>query len=358
MTTLRNFLVLSYLILALSSCKKDETLNPEKTSDELVTQILADFGTVVAEPTYSNLHAKAVFLAASLEILKSNPTAENLTASQNLWFATRTAWEQSECMLFGPVATEGLDPAIDTWPVSQNEVDSLLQSSAQLGTAQIDELGNGLKGFHPVEYLLFGQARTRKISDLSSRQLEYLAALGQHLIEKTEAMHHGWMASGGNYSNELAQSGRGSQTFATRQDGLLEIAHAITGIISEVGEAKIQEPFAAKDSLLEESPFALNSWNDFKDNLLGAKNTYMGTVLGNNATSIHQFVKKHNASLDLQIQQGFDQAIGNLTGFTVPFGRAIFSQPSQIQATQANLSNLKDQLESQMIPLIQLHVKN
>lgn len=345
-------------LLLFASCKKDNNQSPEKTSNELVSQALNDFGPKIAVPTYANLHSKAQMLENSIKELRTNATQGNLIIAQNQWFATRTAWEQSECMLFGPVATEALDPAIDTWPVNQNEVDSLLASSNVLGSAQIEELGKGLKGFHPMEYLLFGNGRTRKITELSQRQLDYLVALAENLVEKTEAMHSGWVATGGNYTAELANAGKGSTIFPSRQDAFLEIANAIVDIVGEVGEAKIQEPFAARDSLLEESPFAMNSWNDFKDNIIGAKNTYMGTVLDQNSTSIHHFVAKNNSALDVQIQQAFDRSIANLSAFSTPFGRAIFSQPAQVQTAQTNLASLKTLFDEKLIPLIQLQVKN
>lgn len=338
-----------------TSCKKNEPSSP--TADP-VQELLSDFGSRIAEPIYQKLYSESLVLKENLETLKDNPSQTNLEKAQNQWYATRTAWEQSEGMLFGPVATEGLDPAIDTWPVSQVEIDSLLQTSQPFTESFIHNLGDGLKGFHPIEYLLFGKAKTRQISELDSRELDYLVALSIHLVSKTEAMYNGWNSAHGNYSGELSRSGNGSSVFSTRKDGVLEIANALIGIVDEVGSGKIEEPFAAKDSLLEESPFAINSWNDFRDNVVGAKNIYMGTVNRQKAGSLQAFVSRFNASLDARIQQRFDQAITNLSNYSIPFGRAIHSVPGQVQSTQNVLGALQSEMEEGMIPLIHQHIKN
>ena len=313
---------------------------------------------LIAIPTYADLNTKAFILKYNVTALKNSPTQGNLEAAQDQWFEVRTAWEQSEGMLFGPVADQGLDPAIDTWPVSQVEVDSLLNTAEPFTESFIEGLGEGLKGFHPMEYLLFGQARTRKIADLDTRDLDYLVALAINLEKQTEAMLTGWAPSGGNYSSELSTAGKGSATYAKRQDGILEVANAVIGIVDEVGNGKIEEPFVAKDSLLEESPFAISSWTDFTNNILGAKNIYMGTVQERTAGSLHSLVAKYNSTLDAQIQRKFNQAIASLSAHTTPFGRAIYSQPSQVQSTQAILKSLQTQMEDELIPLIQLQVKD
>lgn len=355
---MKNQLLLLPFLCLLGACATSENSEPSMTNDQAVSQILTNFGPKIAEPTYEKLLTEATLLVSTLEKLKIDPTETHLGQAQIQWYVTRSAWEQSECMLFGPVATEGLDPAIDTWPVSHLEIDSLLNSSFAISASSVDGLGEALKGFHPIEYYLFGIAKSRKATDLTVRQLEFLLALGQNLQAKTRAMWEGWNAAHGNYSDEMAQAGNGSKTYSTRQEALLEIAQAIIGIIGEVSDGKIHEPFVAKDSLLEESPFAQSSWSDFKDNLHGARNTYNGAIYGQNTTSLQAWLKIHNTALDLKITQGFDQCIASLDAYSIPFGRAIFQVPGQIQATQQQLSQLKQTMENELIPLITLKVKN
>ena len=350
------YLGLMALSFGFASCSDDDETTP--STNATANLIIADFGPKVAIPVYQNLHDKAMTLQTKVNALKATPTQANLEAAQSQWYAVRTAWEQSECMLFGPVATEGLDPAIDTWPVSNVELDSLLNTTTPFTETLIESLGEGLKGFHPIEYLLFGISKTRTVTELSARQLDYMVALTNNLVAKTEAMHHGWMVSGGNYATELANAGKGSATYPKKVDAMLEIAGAIAGIIDEVANGKIEEPLAAQKPELEESPFSLNSWQDFKDNIEGAQNVYMGKVLGQTSTSLHDFVLKHNASLDAQLQQKFASSVANLGSYTTPFGQAILTQKPQVQATQSALKALHAQLEDELFVLIQQQVKD
>jgi predicted lipoprotein len=338
------------------SCSKDNS--PEPSASDPVQSLLSTFGTSTALPVYQKLHDEAEILQTLCGTLATNPTDANLLAAQNQWINVREAWELSECMLFGPVATEGLDPAIDTWPVNQVEIDSVLSSGATFSPLFMETLGDGLKGFHPIEYLLFGPARSRKASELTPRNLEYLTALSVHLAAKTALMEHAWNPDGTNYGSEISKAGAGSTVYAKRQDGILEIATAISGIIDEVGAGKIEEPFVTKDSLLEESPFSQNSWIDFTHNIEGARNTYNGTIYETNVPSLHDFVSKYNKDLDLRINQKFDQILVSLNGFSHPFGRSIHLEPGKVQSVQAQLAELKEIMDEELVPLIQLRVQN
>jgi uncharacterized iron-regulated protein len=356
MEIIKSISAFSLLVLFTVSCSKDNS--PEPKGTDPVQELLTSFGASTALPIYEKLHNEAGILQSLCGTLAANPNDANLLAAQNQWIKVRAAWELSECMLFGPVATDGLDPAIDTWPVNQVEIDSVLSSGASFTPQFMETLGDGLKGFHPVEYLLFGTARSRKASELSARNLEYITALAVHLNSKTALMETAWKPDGTNYGSELSKAGTGSTVYAKRQDGILEIATAISGIIEEVGSGKIEEPFVAKDSLLEESPFSQNSWIDFTHNIEGARNTYSGLVNGNKVPSIQDFVSKYNKNLDLRITQKFDQILLSLNGFSYPFGRSIFNEPGKVQSVQTQMAELKAIMDEELIPLIQLKVQN
>ena len=356
MNNLNLTLSICFLCFLTLSCTKDNS--PEPTTSDPVQSLLSSFGTSTALPVYQKLHDEAEILQSLCGTLASNPTDANLQAAQNQWINVREAWELSECMLFGPVATEGLDPAIDTWPVNQVEIDSVLSSAASFTPSFMETLGDGLKGFHPIEYLLFGPARSRKASELSARDLDYLTALAVHLTSKTALMEDAWKTDGTNYGSEISKAGAGSTVYAKRQDGILEIATAISGIIDEVGAGKIEEPFVTKDSLLEESPFSQNSWTDFTHNIEGARNTYNGTIYGTNVPSLHHFVSKFNKDLDLRINQKFDQILVSLNGFTHPFGRSIHLEPGKVQSVQTQLAELKEIMDEELVALIQLKVQD
>jgi putative iron-regulated protein len=343
------------LTSVVSSCKKDT----ETAADTSTVQgeILNDFTTNIAIPNLTALSKDAETLNTSIQAFVSAPTQGGLLDVQQKWYATRVTWELSEAFLFGPVATLDLDPSIDSWPVNFVDIDSVISNQANVFTVSfMDSLESTLKGFHPIEYLIFGNKGQRNATDLSARQLDYLAALGAHIKRVTAQMIFEWKADGGNFGSHISGAGQAGSQYSSQKEALLEIANAMIGIIDEVGSGKIEEPLFAKDPSLEESPFSQNSWTDFTNNIRGARNVYTGkyVVQGKGLTS---FVNQYNKSLDLQIQQKLDACIANLAAHTVPFGTSIINQPSAVQATQSQLSDLKDVLENQLIPLIQQQAK-
>ena len=116
------FILLSLAsVLVLSSCKKDKDSSDNYSS----TQILNDFSVNVAQATYNDLASKTAQLHQAITDFTQNQTQANLDYCKLLWKESRQTWEQSERFLFGPVATDDIDPRIDTWPVDFNSLDSV-----------------------------------------------------------------------------------------------------------------------------------------------------------------------------------------------------------------------------------------
>ncbi|MDR1339833.1 MAG: peptidase M75 [Prevotellaceae bacterium] len=142
-------------------------LNIAKNSSLDYTEVLRVYADTVVIPTYRDLRDKAWVLYNAVEALRQSPGDQSkLNAACNAWRATRIPWEQSEAVLFGPASEDilGLDPSMDSWPLSQEEIATILQDS-NLKTVDdfIDAIGGeDVRGFHTLELLLFkdGQNRT------------------------------------------------------------------------------------------------------------------------------------------------------------------------------------------------------
>ena len=161
--TLSVLLVLSICLIgcSLTGCGSDDDDDDDitTTTGEAeafdATTTLNDFANKVVLATYTDLDNKAGELLGAVQALNAAPNQAHLELAQTAWKATRTPWEQSEAFLFGPVDTQGLDPALDSWPVNRVDLDGVLGSGQALTAASIDALEDTLKGFHTIEYLLF-----------------------------------------------------------------------------------------------------------------------------------------------------------------------------------------------------------
>jgi predicted lipoprotein len=260
--------------------------------------------------------------------------------------------------LFGPVEDFNYDPTMDDWPVNKVDLDSLLASNNALALADIDPLPTSLKGFHPIEYLLFGVGGKKLAADFSQREKEYLISLTQSLTNTTTALRISWdVSQGNNFTNELINAGNGSQRFSTRKDAFIAIVTAMAGICEEVADGKMNEPLLAQDSTLEESQFSHNSTADFKNNMSGVLNVYLGKYTGD-GHGLNELVSAKNLSLDNTIQSQINAAINSFNSIDANYGKAIYTQQVQIHNAQDAINKLRGTLENDLMNFIQANIKD
>ena len=97
-------------------------------SDEVLQNIVNNYVDNVVVPTYRNLKEKNAELLAAVNAFVANPSNEGFYACSRAWLEARQPWETSEAFLFGPVATFGLDPNMDSWPLDQDAIVSIMKS--------------------------------------------------------------------------------------------------------------------------------------------------------------------------------------------------------------------------------------
>ena len=143
----------------------------EKLKEAVLSPVVENYVNVVVLPTYSDLKDKVATLYVKVDALAENPTNQAFKDACDAWISAREPWEKSEAFLFGPVADQGLDPNMDSWPLDQAAIVNILNSGDY---SQMKWSGNytedseaisaaqNVRGFHTLEFLLFkdGQART------------------------------------------------------------------------------------------------------------------------------------------------------------------------------------------------------
>jgi predicted lipoprotein len=336
--------------LILNACE-DSTVGPTDIG-EGAAPVLKDAAEGVILATYADLDDKAALLVQAVDALNSSTTDANLDAARQAWRDARRPWEQSEAFLFGPVDTKGIDPGIDSWPVNRVDLDGVLAGSATLTKEYIDGLEGTLKGFHTMEYLLFGAGSGKTAADLTAREREYLTALVRSFKGSTAQLRNEWEASGGNFVAQLANAGGQGSSYLSRKDGIQELLSGMAGIADEVANGKINDPYTQKDRTLEESQFSNNSIADFQDNIRSIRNLYLGTYGSFTGKGITTLVAAKNAVLDARVRQEIDAAITAIGEMTPSFGEAITSNTAKVEAAQTAVRTLQHTLESEVSPLV------
>ena len=341
-------LITSALIVGCGDDKEDVDLGEAYDAGT----ILNDFANTVVLATYTDLDNKAGELLAAVKALETETTQANLEKAQQAWKATRKPWEQSESFLFGPVDTQGLDPALDSWPVDHVNLQSVLDSNDDLTVDYVSGLEITQKGFHTIEFLLFRDGDQRKASDISERELEYLVSSTENLKMSTSQLRLAWAPEGENFSKTVASAGDGNAVYPSQSSAVQEMVNGMITIADEVANGKISDPYNESDTTLVESQFSFNSISDFQDNIRGIQNVYMGKFV-NDGQGLNEFVKSKDAELDTRFQTGVQKAIDTIGAIPDPFRDSITGNRSAVQAAIDAVSKVQLTLEKDILPLVQ-----
>jgi len=344
------FLPTTLLALTLFAvgCDDDGTATPTGDYSAIIENITDD----VIISTYADLDVQAQQLLEALNTMEATPTTANLEAARQAWRDAREPWELSEGFLYGPVDTKGLDPALDSWPVNQTDLDNVLASSNDLTVAYVDGLDGTLKGFHTIEYLLFGANGDKQVGDFNDRQFEYLSACGQSLKNTTAQLVGGWLPSEGNFGKNFKQAGTSGSIYPSQKNVLEEIMNGLVTIADEVANGKINEPFAQQNVALEESRFSANSKADFADNIRSIQNVWLGTHLNATGSGMSSLIAVKDPALDIKVRGEIEAAISAIENIEGTFTTAIFDHPSDVQAAQQAVRDLLTTLQGEVLPLV------
>ncbi|PSL46730.1 putative iron-regulated protein [Chitinophaga niastensis] len=331
------------------SCSKSDTVDKGGTDfNTLKNTFITDFVNKTAITGYNDLAQRSATFNDKVTIFKGAPTEENLAAAKQAWRDMRSTWEQCEGFLFGPVEDDNLDPGMDTWPVDRVQLDSVISSSNPLEITDIQGLALSLRGYHPIEYILWGADGKRKAADINAREMKYITSLTLDLKNVCQQLSSSWIPSGGDYGSKLLTAGNGGILYHKKQDVYTAVVSAMASICEEVGNNKMKEPFDQRDGMKVESPFSGNSLTDFKNNLIGAYNVYTGNFLGNKGVGLDQVVAAKNTSLDKDLQEKFQAAINSFNAITVPYEVAIGSQRTQCAQVMTAINELQGVLNTQL----------
>lgn len=353
------------LSTGIMSCNKND--GGSNVSDDFVTMektVTQDFGQDIAFATYTDLKTAGENLSTTVNAFADQPDASKLEAAKTAWRNMRATWEQSEGFLFGPVEDNNYDPVTDTWPTDLNEMDSLLASESNpLDSNSMDALPYSLRGYHPLEYMLWGKNSAKTVSEFTDRQKTYMRSLAYDIKKQVTANYDEWA---GGFLTQVTTTGQGGTYFKSYLDLFNNMNEGMIGICNEVGKSdegsgKIWEPFSADgghgDSTLVESPYSENSMTDFKNNITGAYYVYIGKYKSQE-TGLSNLVQMYDKNLDLEIKNKFQTAISSFNGVNVSFEQALSSQREQLQNIIDAIGAVRDELDDKLKPFLQEHIRN
>ena len=375
MKTLK-FILPAMGVLCLSACSDSNVDTPDEMTqkEQTLKAITIDYVENNVRKTYAAMTDASIELLSLCETMQEKHTAGTLAtadiqAAGEAWKRARKSWELSEAFLFGPAANHNIDPHIDSWPLDKAAMDNLLTQIRNGNKWSLENNGGyGLIGFHSIEYMLFELSADGNTSQVHStnytpEEMEYLVAVATDLCQQCVCLEACWAGTeyislekqqiledadldyGENYGWEMMNAGQAGSRFKTYQEAVEEIIQGCIDIADEVGNTKIGRPHIGSsdaDKNYIESPYSLNSIEDFIDNIYSIRNSYLGT--GNASVSISAYVKSVSPETDTEVRNAINNAIAAIEVIPEPFAKTA-SGPLAEAAMEAAGTTLVSALE-------------
>lgn len=338
----------------LTSCNRDDDPIDGNTADH--STALSNIANNVIVANYASLSQKADATVVAANALVIGDDAK-LNAVRAAWVEMRIYWENSETNLFGPAGDDGLgvDGNIDSWPIDLQFVQDVLNGTTPITANYVASLDSNAKGFHALEYLLWGINGQKTASQLTNREIEYIKATSQYIANQTSGLYDAWKPGGNNFAKNFTNASSGiyqSQTNALEQlvDGMIDIAN-------EVGAGKIEDPLNGNNGSFsledEESRFSNNSKADFADNIKGILYLYTGDYGTHSGAGISEIVAAKNPTLNTKVINAINDAVSSIENIPGTFTQAIQTNRPAVMAAQNKVIALRTLLQSELKPFVQ-----
>lgn len=312
----------------------------------------------VIVPTYTDLADDVEDLEKTLNGLTvSNITQSQINKACDDFKDARENWERSEAFLMGAASDFDVDPTIDSWPLNR----ALLLNYFNNGMNDEMLEDATILGFHALEFILFRNGQPRKVAELQTndtyknftgvsgaKELAYAQTICKLLKERCFQLQVAWEGETANnasrmaavkaagleyktenglsYGENLTSAGvNAKSTFPTLKAAIAQVLSDDEGscvaIATEVGTAKIANPFSAGDISYVESPYSYNSITDFQDNIRSIRNVWYGFTNGTAASNSFSgfFTSVGQSATNTSVVNAFQNAITRIGQMPAPF---------------------------------------
>lgn len=310
--------------------------------------VLEDISNNVITKTYEDLNNKAVALqTAIIGLTVGDEVAFNSVKAA--WRATRASWEQSESFVYGPVI-DGIDPAIDSWHVDADSVNVILNLNLPISVDTIDANVN-TRGFHVIEYLVWGSNGQKNASELTVKEIEYLNAAATDLQNNTLTLFNGWTSAGGDFASTFISAGNNT-IYPLQKDAFLEITNGMIALSNEMSTTKILGPLD-EGIIQEESWISGNTKQDLINNVRSIQNIYLGDFASVDSKGLTDLVAAKDSALDSEIKNQIEVTIASIEAIPDTFTQALTDNRPLIENIKVQVDLLHSKLETGLRPFFQ-----
>jgi uncharacterized iron-regulated protein len=274
-----------------------------------------------------------------------------------LWKLARDPWESNENFAFGPVVNDGIDGNTDDWPFDRIAFDAILSSSQTLDQAYASQMTTSTKGFHAIEYLIFGADGTKTANGFSQRELQMLDLLTADLTGQANHLVLRWTpGTSDSFYDAFVSAGAGSLLYPTTQSALGDVLGSMVDITNELPNNKIQIPLLLQSSVYLESWFSDYSYYDYLNNIKGVYSVYLGQYGSTTAQkNLSSLVAGANPSVNEKVVTQFKLCLALLELIQpTSMNQAILTRQNQLKELITELQKLNRFLDEDVRQVLDL----
>jgi predicted lipoprotein len=346
----RSFIV-ALSLLYIAGCTPDSPpyIQPQPIETPEVNNNIA---TNVINVQFKEVDEKIQSLYQAVSNFTTQRTQATLDTARGRWRESHEWWCESQAMAMGPSQDKQLSAQIDSFPVVVADLEQIIKTTPIINEDIIQGFSGSLKGFHALEYLLFGYSGTKQISEFTPKEFEYISALAREMERQARSVRYAWDPTKGNYVGQITDPGQPGGSYATDKDALRDILNAMIFICDDLAERKIGKPYEMNLDSLEESRFSANSTNDYRSNVLGVLYLYQGGKQANSYGISGLVISKSGLDLDSKVFLELSNAENAISALVKTFASSLKANPDAVANARAAVRTLKVTLETQVKPVL------
>jgi predicted lipoprotein len=283
------------------------------------------------------------------------PTAETLATLQEGWRWARTPWKRTDAFRFGPTSVGTLAVAIDQSPIDPAKIDAEIAGAATLDAAYFDNLGANKKGFHGIEYLIFGADDAAVLAlfttDVNAvRRRAFVAGAADHLVASALRLQAAWIAQ----AALLADPGADNTDYPNITASIDALVNESVFQVEVVADTRIGKPLGTQTGgtphpeLQESAPSGL-SLADMTGTLESIRNIYFGSRDGTPGKGIGKLVHERSPVTDRDVHTALDAAFAAIAAIPPPYTQALLDGRPEVLAAYNAVQDLRHVLATEVI---------
>lgn len=283
---------------------------------ELQARIVVSLGNDVILPGTQEAETAIQALEAAVATLVGNVTAPNLSAATDAWAEARRVWNRVEASLFGPPEDLLLQAFVDSSPIDEAAIETILADTSgvpTIDTAFLNTQGVTRRGFLVIEYFLFdpgGEAAVLTALGSASdaaRRREYLQAATADTALTIGRIANTWRASGDNYVGAFTTAPAGNATYGNAQLAIDDVVNLMILHATELGDKRLGRPLGKTSGGAPQPPGAEtersgNSLQDATNDYIALRRLYFGEYEGASAAGLDELVALFSPAVEARIR--------------------------------------------------------